>query len=261
MLRYINLVFNILGIDIIKLYRTIRGFPAYLFDYFLFFRSRPKQNNNFKMGKIYPILDNKNSSNNATKSQYYIQDLLIANKIFNNNPIRHIDVGSRLDGFVAHVASFRTIEVIDIVKVEGFTPNINFIYGDLTKELPNNLIESCDSLSCLHALEHFGLGRYGDPIDWDGYIIGFNNLFKILKSNGKLYFSVPIGKQRIEFNAHRIFSVDYLIKMFEEKFLIDSFSYIDDSGKLFENASINSPDIKNNFGCKYGCGIFELIKI
>jgi hypothetical protein len=27
----------------------------------------------------------------------------------------------------------------------------------------------CDSLSCLHALEHFGLGRYGDPIDPRGH--------------------------------------------------------------------------------------------
>lgn len=38
--------------------------------------------------------------------------------IFDSSPQRHLDVGSRIDGFVAHVASFREIEVIDIRPVD-----------------------------------------------------------------------------------------------------------------------------------------------
>ncbi|MBV5330073.1 MAG: DUF268 domain-containing protein, partial [Chlorobium sp.] len=48
----------------------------------------------------------------------------------------------------------------------------------------------CDSLSCLHALEHFGLGRYGDPIDPHGYADGLRNMVKILRQGGLFYLSV-----------------------------------------------------------------------
>jgi hypothetical protein len=109
-------------------------------------------------------------------------------------------------------------------------------------------------------MEHFGLGRYGDPINYDGHLIGLNNLYKILKKNGKLYFSVPIGRlQRIEFNAHRVFSPKYLIKQFTEKYSIDFLSYVDDAGDLHENVDINY--FKENYKNKYGCGIFEMTKL
>ena len=56
-------------------------------------------------------------SDNAgqNKGHYFHQDLLVAKMIYDTKPRRHIDIGSRLDGFVAHVASFREIEVFDIV--------------------------------------------------------------------------------------------------------------------------------------------------
>jgi predicted SAM-dependent methyltransferase len=122
-------------------------------------------------------------------------------------------------------------------------------------------VDYCDSLSCLHALEHFGLGRYGDKIDYQGHKRGWNNLYKILKKGGKLYFSVPIGTQRIEFNAHRVFSMDYLLKMIEGRYKIDSFSYVNDAGDLVKNAELNDDLVKTNFSCHYGCGIFELTKL
>jgi len=89
-----------------------------------------------------------------------------------------------------------------------------------------NLINYCDSISCLHALEHFGLGRYGDRIDYQGHLLGWNNIYKILKRGGNFIFSVPIGIQRIEFNAHRVFSIEYLLTMIKGRYQIDSFSYV-----------------------------------
>jgi hypothetical protein len=127
--------------------------------------------------------------------------------------------------------------------------------------IEGDFYEICDSLSCLHALEHFGLGRYGDPIDYDGHLKGFLNIYKMLKKSGIFYFSVPIGCQRIEFNAHRVFSIEYLLDMFENKFELISFSYVDDKGDLHKNISLNKTLISNNCGCNYGCGIFELKKI
>jgi hypothetical protein len=83
----------------------------------------------------------------------------------------------------------------------------------------------------------------------------------MLKPGGKFYFSVPIGKQRIVFNAHRVFNVSYLISLFENKFKIDIFSYVDDDGNLHEHVELTDLMIKTNFNCTYGCGIFELTKL
>jgi hypothetical protein len=82
----------------------------------------------------------------------------------------------------------------------------------------------------------------------------------MLTPNGKFYFSVPIGKQRIEFNAHRVFDVSYLVSILNEQFIIDNFNYVNDDGDLFINADLSENSIENNFGCHYGCGIFELSK-
>jgi hypothetical protein len=83
----------------------------------------------------------------------------------------------------------------------------------------------------------------------------------MLKKGGKFYFSVPIGPQRIEFNAHRIFSIIYLLKLFDGKYQVDHFSFVDDRGDLHENVPLTEANAQNNFGCVYGCGIFEMTKL
>jgi hypothetical protein len=214
----------------------------------------------FAFGKVWPILNEKYGNNGSAKGDYFHQDLHVARRIYENKPEKHIDVGSRVDGFVAHVASFRAITVIDIRPSTGKCHNITFVQQDFMSALDASLIESCDSASSLHAMEHFGLGRYGDPVNYDGHLIGLNNLYKLLKKNGKLYFSVPIGcPQRVEFNAHRVFSPKYLIKQFEGKYRIDFLSYVDGEGDLYENVDVNY--FKENYNDSYGCGIFELTKL
>ena len=117
-----------------------------------------------------------------------------------------------------------------------------------------------DSLSCLHTIEHFGLGRYGDRIDADGHLRGINNLHKVLKPGGTLYISTPIGPQRIEFNAHRVFGLEYFLSLFDSRFNIKAFSCITDEGELIRDARLTSESIANSFGCRYGVGILELVK-
>jgi len=213
----------------------------------------------FPFAKKRLILNEKFTESGIASGHYFHQDLLVARKIFQNNPEKHIDIGSRTDGFVAHVATYREIEVFDIRTQDKKIKNIIFKKADLT-ELPNNLISYTDSISSLHAIEHFGLGRYNDSIDYWGYLKAIENITKILKSGGRFYFSTPIGKQRIEFNAHRVFAVEYLLELFKANFTLSSFSYVNDEGDLFENIELNEDKIKRNLGCTYGCGIFELIK-
>lgn len=215
----------------------------------------------FAFGRAYPCLDDRFSQSGSAKGHYFHQDLLVAQKIFADNPECHIDIGSRVDGFVAHVASYRKIDVLDVRPLEVDIKNITFRQCDVMNPLDETLIGSTDSLSCLHALEHFGLGRYGDPVNYDGYLIAFENLGLMLKNAGKLYLSVPIGPERIEFDAHRVFSIEHLTSLFNGKYEIKSFSYVDDKGDLFMDMAWQGSDADNNYGCRYGCGIFELTKI
>ncbi|GHT01252.1 hypothetical protein AGMMS49525_01480 [Bacteroidia bacterium] len=126
---------------------------------------------------------------------YFFQDLYVAQRIHQNKPEKHVDIGSRIDGFVAHVASYRPIEIYDIRPMKEIIPNVQFQQCDLMN-LSEEHLECTDSISSLHALEHFGLGRYGDDICHDGYLLGFMNIYRMLKQDGKFYFSVPMGQQQ-----------------------------------------------------------------
>lgn len=248
------------GIDLRKLVTSIAELPSYIKDYFVFKRHAP-DNSDFHITKLNFQLSDKFQNSGDATGHYFHQDLLVASKIFLHNPEKHIDVGSRIDGFAAHVACFRQVNVIDIRDLKSSTANIKYLQADMMSDLPKDMVESCDSLSCLHALEHFGLGRYGDPVRWNGHLLGFENLYKMLRKGGRMYLSVPIGKQRIEFNAHRVFSIDYLMNLYKGRLGIISFAYIDDSGNLFTDVKLLDENIINNCGCSFGCGIFELLKL
>ncbi len=264
MKRQLQGVKNILvmfGVDLGKMRRTLRGLPSYYRDLRILKSQRSSSIEQFPFREPYPCLHDRYMKSGVASGHYFHQDLLVARRIFLNRPKTHVDIGSRIDGFVAHVASFRQIEVLDIRPMSRNIPNISFTKADLMTPIDEKLTNYCDSLSCLHALEHFGLGRYGDPVNNDGYLMGLDNMWKILKKGGRFYFSVPIGPQRIEFNAHRVFSVSYLMEQFSGKYNIEQFSFVDDKGDLHENATINGDEAGNSFGCKYGCGIFEMTKI
>lgn len=259
-IKYLYNAFLSLGFDVRQLLRSIIGIPFYFTTWFAFRKTINKNEEGFKIAFPMMYLADRFDTSGAAKGHYFHQDLLIAKNIFKSNPIKHVDVGSRIDGFVAHVASFREIEVFDIRDLKSNIPNIVFKQADLT-DINFPFLNYCDSISSLHAIEHFGLGRYGDTPDYSGYLKGLNNIYKLLKSGGTFYFSVPIGEQQIVFNAHRIFSISYLLKLFSEKYQLKSFSLVDDKGNLFENLILTHEMIKNNCNCTFGCGIFELIKI
>lgn len=252
---------TLIGIEPYGLLHTIRTLPAYLHDrhrFNLMLRQHPHPE--FPMGRVYPMLGERTANSGRSSGAYFHQDLLVARRIFESKPLKHVDIGSRTDGFVAHVASFREIEVIDIRNQPARIRNIIFTQGDFMREdFP--MADYCDSVSCLHALEHFGLGRFGDPLDYDGHLKGFHNLYRIVHAGGRCYFSVPIGPQRVEFNAHRVFSLDYLLRMFEGAFRVDHFSFVDDRGDLHENVALTNTEISTNCDCTLGCGIFEMTRL
>lgn len=258
--RALNEVLLLLGFDARKLITFLRQVSYYTRTLAEYRRQERLSERFFSPGRLLPCLEDRQAAGGTARGHYFHQDLLVARRVFANKPARHVDVGSRIDGFVAHVASFRPIDVIDVRPTLERIPNVTFMKLDLTRELAESFVDSCDSLSCLHALEHFGLGRYGDRIQYLGYLAGLDNLRRILKKGGKLYLSVPIGPQRIEFNAHRVFSVRYLLDLFKDRFRVDAFSYVDDEGLLHEAAALEPKSVEENFGCFFGCGIFEMTK-
>ena len=247
------------GIHPEKAVQTLSGIPWYFRDMKEIKRQAGMSQFKFPLARPFPCLGERGEQSGGISGHYFAQDLAVARRIYQLHPVKHVDVGSRIDGFVTHVACFREIEIYDIRPLDADIPNVKFKQADLM-QLDSSLIESTDSLSCLHTIEHFGLGRYGDPIDYDGFDKGIRNLARILKPGGRLHFSVPLGPQRIEFNAHRVFSADFLKDYLSKLFTIERFSYIDDSSRLHENISLDHGGWKNSFGCRYGCAIFELIK-
>ena len=251
-------LFQRLWFDVKKLFVFFLWFPSYIKDYFLFRKQLVNSKDIFKI-KVYPIMSDKFSESWEANWHYFHQDLLIAKKVLKKKPDKHVDIWSRIDWFVAHVASFRKIEVIDIRPNKNNIENIIFKQMDMMN-LDNKYLNYCSSLSSLHAIEHFGLWRYWDPIDINWHKKAVDNFHKILKKWWTLYISVPIWPQRIEFNAHRVFSLKYLLELFKNFELI-YFSYVDDKGDLHQDFRLDEEFIRNNCWCQYGCWIFEFMKI
>lgn len=201
----------------------------------------------------FPILNDYYDKAGTARGHYFHQDLIIAREIFSNNPKHHIDVGSRVDGFVAHVATFREIEVLDIRPLDiGY--GIKFSQVDFTRQQETE----ADSVSCLHALEHFGLGRYGDEIDPDGHLKGFLNLVSLVEKNGLLYLSFPVSSRpRVEFNAHRVLSPREIFDWpGAEDLSLEKYWLIGDDGEPIEGATPF-----DDLDLRFGCSIYVFRKI
>lgn len=194
---------------------------------------------------------------------YFLQDIYVAKKIIQKQPNEHYDIGSRVDGFIAHLLSGLNakITIIDIRPLPIKVSNLKFIQANATN-LDGIKDNSIESLSSLHAVEHFGLGRYGDPVDPDACFKAMESLQRVVKQNGVLYFSVPIGKaDAIYFNAHRTFKPKTILEVFSNMELKE-FSYIhnyeiktfrgEKARMMIENDTISVAN--------YDCGIFTFIK-
>jgi hypothetical protein len=112
-----------------------------------------KQNGGDRFSQVclYPVLADRTAESGAMSGDYFHQDLYVAQQIFLANPRKHVDVGSRQHGFVAHVASFREIEIIDIRPQASRVRNVAFRQADMM-QLPPDLLNYCDSISSLHAI-------------------------------------------------------------------------------------------------------------
>lgn len=248
-----------LGVEPYVIYSSGKGIKKYRENRREFLRQAGDQTL-WPLGESWPCLADRYDNSGVAKGQYFHQDLFVAQQIFRARPARHVDVGSRVDGFVGHVASFMPVEVIDIRPLSTTAENIAFTQRDLMVE-DMSFDGYTDSLSCLHTLEHFGLGRYGDPIDYLGYVKGFENLARMVRPGGRFYFSVPISRvQRIEFDAHRLFGIPHVVELVEPQFEVEQAAIVNDAEDLVRDVDLHSPEAMRSFDVDYGCIILTLRK-
>jgi hypothetical protein len=240
--------------DILKL-NIVRALYDYLIDLKAYNRL---QSNVFpaSFSESYPQLYDRYRDSGSLPKHYFYQDLWAAKKVYSFQVDQHFDIGSRLDGFISHCLVFTQVTMLDVRPLKHRVERLNFIQTNATnmRDIKDN---SINSLSTLHAVEHFGLGRYGDPIDDKGYLKAISELKRILAYGGNLLFSVPIGRQRLMFNAHRVFNPEYIVELFTNgnKLKLIEFSIIDDNDCYVENA-----DLRDYVDSDYCCGLFHFRK-
>lgn len=178
---------------------------------------------------------------------YLYQGAWAAGRIFALDPREHVDVGSQLT-FVSVLAARLPVRFVDIRPPAGRIPGIEPVAGDLlAMPFPSGTVMS---LSCLHVVEHVGLGRYGDDLNPAGSRQALAELERVLAPRGNLFLSLPIGRPRVCFNAHRVHDPREIALLMGRLDLAE-FSAVDDDGCLHIHASIDEMA-----ELRYGCGLF-----
>ena len=197
-----------------------------------------------------PYLDDKTTTTGF--DAHYVYHPAWASRIVKLiNPSVHVDISSTLH-FCTQLSAFIPVDFYDYRPAILNLDNLQSLKADLTNlHFESNSIEC---ISCMHTIEHIGLGRYGDPIDSDGDIKAINELKRVVKNGGSILFVVPVGKPTIVFNAHRIYRASDIVKLFSG-FTLSNFSLVKDNNEYINNASISQADDQ-----KYGCGCFWFVK-
>lgn len=236
-----------------QLINVARFGPRYLRDLSKYKRLARSADSRVPLTTLLPVLGEHRDYAGEASGHYFYQDIWAARRIYARRPAEHIDVGSRIDGFVAHLLTFMPVTVVDIRPLTSSLTDLRFVQSDATR-LEAFEADTIESISSLHAVEHFGLGRYGDPIDPDACFSAMRALCRVLRPGGHLYLSVPIGNERVEFNAHRVLQPTTVLHHCSDLRLV-SFSAVGDDGRFYEDA-----DPASFSGATYACGLFEFTK-
>lgn len=208
-----------------------------------------------KISDIFPIYGEATSTTQF--DTHYVYHPAWAIRILKNiNPSKHIDISSTLH-FCTTLSAFIPTEFYDYRPAPINLSNLIIGKTDLSKlQFSDNSVES---LSCMHTVEHIGLGRYGDKIDPTGDEKACKELSRVLRTGGDLLFVTPVGKKpRIMFNGHRIYSFEQIINLFPN-LKLQEFSLIPDNA--VEKGIILNADPELVKTQNYGCGCFWFKKI
>lgn len=240
------------------IYEFLRGLielPGFVSDYKLFAAEAAKGTNRFPLRKrdfFLCLLDKTKTT--PFDPHYTYHPAWAARVIAKRQPKKHIDIASTLR-FATIVSAFVPTEFYDYRPAELRLANLESKSGNLLS-LPfaDNSVES---LSCMHTIEHVGLGRYGDQIDYDGDLKAIHELKRVLAPGGTLIFVTPVGQPKIEFNAHRIYSYEQIMSYFSG-LTLQEFSLVPDNWQ--QHGLIENADPALVAHQSYACGCFVFTK-
>ncbi len=228
-------------------------FPLILKSYLKYVRSDKKKRFPIPLGAVQPTLF-ENTPYTRFDTHYIYHTAWAARKVNEIDAPFHTDISSSLY-FSSIVSAFKPVHFYDFRPAKLNLSNLVSKAEDLTKlSFPDG---SIDSLSCMHTVEHVGLGRYGDAIDPEGDVVAAKELERVVAKGGSLLFVVPIGKPKIQFNAHRIYSYQMVVDMFPEMTLKE-FSLIPDNA--LEEGMVYNATKELSDQQSYGCGCFWFVK-
>lgn len=220
--------------------------PRYFRDWWLFSRT----DSEVALRDTHPCLTD-HISHTPFDPHYFYQAAWLARKLAANIPEKHVDIGSDIR-MINVLSAFVPTEFLDYRPLQANLSGLVCGSGNLAAL--SRADESIPSLSCLHVVEHIGLGRYGDPLDHQGSHKALRELQRVLTPHGRLYLSLPVGRERVCFNAHRVFDPQTIIGAMSSLRLLE-FSLVDDAGAFHESVSLDSAA-----GLEYGCGLFVFEK-
>lgn len=198
----------------------------------------------------YPCLRDRVSTT-PFDAHYFYQAAWLARNLADRQPHLHVDIGSdiRMNNVLS---AFVPVEFIDYRPLDVNLSGLACSKGDLSALDRDD--GSIPSLSCLHVIEHVGLGRYGDSLDPQGSFKALSELSRVLAPGGYLYVSLPVGRERVCFNAHRVFHPATIMSAMPELTLV-RFALVDDDSQFHEISTIDLGAAQ-----EYGCGMFVFSK-
>ena len=117
-----------------------------------------------------------------------------------------LDVGSNESPISLMLASLgHQVTALDLRRSAFNHPNLINIQGNITRWVKNDYF---DTVICLSTLEHIGLEVYGGKNINNGDQLAIDNIYKNLKSSGRLLLTVP-ASVKVNFTPTWI-SYDYL---------------------------------------------------
>lgn len=182
--------------------------------------------------------------------RHYVLHPAWASRILHKiDPRIHVDIGSSLF-FVTVLSAFIRTRFYEYRPAEICIDGLETGSADLTA-LPFE-DGSIESLSCMHVVEHVGLGRYGDRLDPNGDQLAMRELQRVLSPGGSLLFVVPVGRPLLRFNGHRIYSLEQILAALPELDLVE-FALIPEHGP---EGWISGATAERVAAEEYGCGCF-----
>ena len=237
-------------------YKLIFCYPRRVLNYLLYLKEfcQFRSQNNPKRFPVrwrdrQPQLKEKTSTTDFDR--HYVYHPAWATRILAKTmPKKHVDISSTVK-FVSLISAFIPTKFYDYRPAQLDLSGLDSDFADVSDlSFKDNSIQS---LSCMHVVEHVGLGRYGDKIDPDGDLRAISELQRVLAVGGDLLFVVPIGQAMVRYNANRIYSYDQIMDYFKDLKLVE-FTLIPDKAKdggLVKDASKELSDAQVQ-----GCGCF-----